>query len=70
MNILANNIIIKLKKEAEALYSTGIGNDCPYKYFNQDRKVWWVIDNYTNNFTYTICQECYHKNNSGDRDIS
>jgi hypothetical protein len=63
--------VIRLREEeAEALYKTGINNSCPYKYFSPQRKVWWAIADQNGNFPYTICQDCYHNNNFGDKDIS
>jgi len=63
--------MIPLKKEeADALYSTGIGNNCPYKYFNPEKKVWWVISGPNGNLPYTLCQDCYHSNRFGQKDES
>lgn len=55
------------KEEAEALYSTGINNDCPAGFFCPTKKVWWVIENENGNYPYTLCQNCYHNNNFGEQ---
>lgn len=69
--IITNKTMITLNKsEADALYSTGINNDCPYKYFDSNRKVWWSIIGESGDLPYTLCQNCYHNDNFGEKDSS
>jgi len=58
------------KDEAEALFTTGINNDCPAGFFCPTRKVWWVIEGENGSFPYTLCQKCYHNNNFGEENES
>ncbi|AYV83991.1 MAG: hypothetical protein Hyperionvirus15_29 [Hyperionvirus sp.] len=68
---LAQQTMVQLvDEEAEALYSTKINVNCPFKYYDAGKKVWWVINGPNGSFPFTICQECYHTGRFGDKDIS
>ena len=67
MEIFNTRVMIEMKKEeAEALYKSGINNDCPSKYYNPARKIWWSIPDPKGRLPYTLCQECYHSNRFGE----
>lgn len=69
--LLSKRIIIEIRnEEAEALYGTGINNECPYKHYNPDRKIWWALMGPGGRLPFTLCQECYHNNIFGDKDAS
>ena len=66
-----SKITIELtKSEANAFYKSNIGNDCPLKYFIPFRKIFWTLSTNNNPLSYTVCQNCYHNNKFGDKDIS
>ena len=68
---ISNPQIIKLDtEEAEALYATSINNECPYKCYYSGKRVWWAIIESSKSLPYTLCQDCYHNNRFGDKDIS
>lgn len=58
------------KEEADALYTTGINNECPAGFFTPMRKVWWVIESDDGSLPYTLCQTCYHENHFGEENES
>lgn len=57
-----------MPNEANALYGANINNECPMKYHTDERKVWWTSDFF--NLPYTLCQNCYHVGNYGEKDVS
>ncbi|AYV80650.1 MAG: hypothetical protein Harvfovirus4_14 [Harvfovirus sp.] len=73
INLSGQKVMIKLEaEEAEALYGTKINTQCPVKYYDGTKKVWWVIhgENDDASLPYTICQDCYHEGRFGEKDAS
>jgi hypothetical protein len=56
--------------EADALYKTGLNNECPGGVFYPQKKVWWIIENPDGSLPYTLCQSCYHNNEFGEKDAT